>query len=455
MPRKLWAASATLALVGGLLGTAPVEADAAAPSRINSVRATPGPGTGQVTFRWSTEGRNTSAFKIETGLTSFSKSASSPLPTSGRRAKVFTVDKSRRSVTLTADQVRAAGASVQSGNHLYFRFSAVNGSATRAYPKLQAVLPKPATPAGSTVLRMATYNVRSAKATSDKRKWLSRAGDVAREIKGANPGIVALQELGPGRADGRDGVTTGTIRQTTSLVRSLRSVGAGKYRLVRETPYVAPGTTHGTQGTRILYDTTRYSLISSCPEKTGRRNYSASCSMDLPKLSGDSRSRIRSAAYARLQDRRSGVRLWVASVHLDERHSRNLGRERAYDDLRNRQIAAVHARIARLNTSRDRVIIAGDINSWQNNKGGNGPHDRIIGAGFADTSSALTRVNAQYPTINHYKSRLTPSSLGVGTRIDVILVKGAKGTRRFENVTRVVDADRPSDHNLVLSDIVL
>ncbi len=455
MLRTFCAASATLALVGGLLAAAPIEADAATPSRISSVRATPGPGAGQVTFHWRTEGKNTSAFKIETGLTSFSKSPSSPLPTSGRHAKVFTVDKSRRSVTLTAAQVQAAGASARSGNHLYYRFFAVNGSTKRAYPRLQAVLPKPVTPVGSSVLRMATFNVLSAKAASGRLRWTSRATDVAREIKTANPGIVALQELGPGRADGRNGVTTGRVRQTTSLVRALRGVGAGKYRLVRETPYVAPGSIHGTQGARILYDTTRYTLISGCSEKTRSRNYSSSCSMDLPRLAGDSRKRTRSAAYARLQDRRTGVRLWVASVHLDDRHSGNLARERAYDNLRNRQIAAVYGRIAQLNTAGDRVIVAGDINSWQNNKAGNSPHDRMIGAGFADTSSAPTRVNAQYPTINHSKSRLTPSSLGVGTRIDVILVKGAKGTRRFENMTRVVDADRPSDHNLVLSDIVL
>ena len=44
-----------------------------------------------------------------------------------------------------------------------------------------------------------------------------------------------------------------------------------KYRLVRETPYVKPGVAHGSQGTRILYDTRRYSLISNCSEKTGKR----------------------------------------------------------------------------------------------------------------------------------------------------------------------------------------
>ena len=59
-----------------------------------------------------------------------------------------------------------------------------------------------------------------------------------------------------------------------SLERSLRSVvGDSRYQLVRTTPYVRPGTNHGTQGTRILYDTRKFRLLSNCPETTGSKNY--------------------------------------------------------------------------------------------------------------------------------------------------------------------------------------
>lgn len=454
MLRKLPAAAAALCLVGGLLVAAPAQA-AATPSKITSVKATPGPGAGQVTFRWSTEGKNTSAFKIETGLTSFSKSKSSSLPTSGRSARVFTIGKSRRSWTMSAAQASAAGASVGSANHLYFRLSAVNGSKVRAYPSLQAVLPKAVAPkAKGASLRVASFNVRSAK-LGGSRQWLRRASDVAREIKSQNPGIVAVQELSPGRADGKNGSTTGSTRQTTSLVKAMRSAGAPKYRLVRETPYVKPGISHGSQGPRILYDTSRYSLISKCSEKTGKSNYSSSCSLDLPRLSGDARSTIRSAAYARFQDRRTGVRLWVASVHLDARHSGNLAKERSYEALRARQIAAVTARLAKVNTSGDRVVIAGDINTWQNNKGGHAAHDHLVRGGYFDTANAQTRVNLQYPTINHFKTKLTPGSNGFGSRIDVITVKGSRGAKRFVNVMKPVDSSRPSDHNMIVADVIL
>ena len=455
MYAKLSVTLCSMALLTGLVASATPAEAASTPSKINSVKAVAGPGVGQVTIRWSQDGRNTSAFKIETGLTSFSKSKSSSLPTSGRNARVFTISKTRRSWTMSAGQASAAGASTGSANHLYFRLSAVNGSTTRAYPYLQAVLPKAtATKAKGSALRIASFNIRSAK-LGGSRQWLRRATDVAREIRNQNPGIVAVQELSPGRADGKKASTTGSVRQTASLVHAMRSAGAGKYKLVRETPYIKPGITHNTQGTRILYDTSRYSLISRCSDKTGKRNYSGSCSMDLPKLSSDGRNAIRSAAYARFQDRRTGARMWVASVHLDSRHSSNRTKEHAYEALRARQIQAVNARLAKLNTTGDKVVIAGDINTWQNNKGGYQAHDHMVRAGFFDAANAQTRVNLQYPTINHFKTQLKPGANGFGSRIDAIMVKGSRGAKRFVNVMKPVDSSRPSDHNMIVADLVL
>jgi len=452
---KLSATLCSMALLSGLLASATPAEAATTPSKIKSVKAVAGPGVGQVTISWNQDGRNTSAYKIETGLTTFSKTSSS-LPDSGRNAKIFTVDDSRRSVTLSAAQMASAGAGVESGNHLYFRLSAVNGSATRAYPYLQATLPKPAAPRSSgTAIRIGSFNVRTARATSDARSWLKRAPDVAREIRDRNPGIVAVQELGPGRADGRAGTTNGGARQTTSLTSALKNVGAGRYHLVRSTPYVKAGTPHGTQGARILYDVNRYSLLSNCSDKTGGSSYSSSCSVELPRLSGDSRSVQRSAAYAQFRDRSTGKRVWVASVHLDERHSSNAATERSLNALRGRQMATVNNKIRSLNSSGAQVVIAGDINSWQNSRGGYAPHDYLVSQGYYDTAAAQTRVNAQFSTINHFDNTLQPGAQGYGVRLDVVMVKGARGARRFENVADRVDSSRPSDHNLVITDLVL
>ena len=441
-------AAATVALSG--LAAFPAEA-ATTPAKISGVKAVAGPKVGEITVTWKQSGAHTTGYRVETGLTTFTNSGN------GRGKKVFSFPGKRQSLTLSASQVAAAGAAPATGNHLYFRLTAVNtkgaGTATRSYPYLNAGKAKAVTPsAGGTDVRVASFNVRTARGSG--RSWLSRATDVAREIKSRNPGVVAVQELGPGRADGVVGKLNGKIRQTESLEKALSSVGAGKYQLVRTTAYVKPGTNHGTQGTRILFDTTRYSLVSDCPETTGGSGYNSSCSMNMPKLSSDSESRRRSAAWAELKDKSTGEKFFVVSVHLDERHSGNASKEKKYDALRRSQVKAVYNRVSSIAGGQE-IIMAGDLNSWQNKAVSNAPHDFLVGMGFYDTAAAKTTVNLQYTTMNHFKRTLTPATHGYGVRLDAVLVKGAKGAERFENVMNRVDGSRPSDHNMVVSDVVL
>jgi endonuclease/exonuclease/phosphatase family metal-dependent hydrolase len=302
----------------------------------------------------------------------------------------------------------------------------------------------------SLTLRVGTFNVRTARA-NDGRSWLSRAGDVAREIASRNPGVLAVQELGPGRADGSKGTTTGHLRQTISLERSLKSVvGDSRYQLVRTTPYVKPGTNHGTQGTRILYDTRKFKLLSHCPEKTGSKNYNPSCSMNMPLRGSDSESLRRSAAYAKFADRKTGKRFWVVSVHLDDRHSSSLSTEKSYNALRGRQARAVYLKVNSLRKTGEKVIYAGDFNSWHTNRAGDAPHEYLVSQGFHDTFAADSRINTKYPTVNHYKTTLSAKPI----RLDYVMIKGSKRVLRYENVMKRVDSSRPSDHNLVVSDVV-
>ena len=304
----------------------------------------------------------------------------------------------------------------------------------------------------SVTLRVGTFNVRTARA-NDGRSWLSRASDVAREIASRSPGVLAVQELGPGRADGSKGTTTGHLRQTVSLERSLKKVvGDDRYQLVRTTPYVKPGTNHGTQGARILYDTRKFKLLSHCPEKTGSKSYNPSCSMNLPLRSSDSESLRRSAAYAKFQDRKTGSRFWVVSVHLDDRHSSSLSTEKSYNALRGAQTRAVYLKVNGLRKAGEKIIYAGDFNSWQTNRAGDAPREYLIRQGFQDTATAAaTRINIKYPTVNHYETTLAAKRI----RLDLVMIKGSKRVLRYENVMKRVDSSRPSDHNLVISDVRL
>lgn len=305
-------------------------------------------------------------------------------------------------------------------------------------------------------IRVATFNVRTARARSDKRLWLTRAPDVAREILSRRPGVVALQELGPGRADGRKAKIKGSLRQTTSLTWTLRRLGGEEYRLVRTTSYRPPGTKAGTQGTRILYDASRYRLTSHCPETTGKRMYNRSCSFELPVAAGDGAKYRRAAAYARFRDRRTGRQFYVVSAHLDNRHSKSRAKEGKYNLLRARQAAAVAGHLARINRAGLPVVFGGDINAWQTDRGRYAPHRALVARGYRDAVSASRRINFAYPTINHWRTTLKRSkSRYGGARLDVVMVKGARSFRRYENVMAVVDNERPSDHNLVVADLVL
>jgi endonuclease/exonuclease/phosphatase family metal-dependent hydrolase len=267
--------------------------------------------------------------------------------------------------------------------------------------------------------------------------------------------VVALQELGPGRADGRRGTLKGRLRQTTSLTRTLSRLGGGRYKLVRSTAYFKPGTKHGTQGARILYDSSRYTLLTRCRERTGSRNYNTSCAFDLPVSRGESLQHRRSAAYAQFRDRRTGRRFFVVSAHLDHRHSRNRATEARYNRLRARQAVAIVNKMARLNPRRRPVVFGGDINSWQWDRGRYAPHRALVARGYRDAVRARHRVNVAYSTVNQWRTRMTRATYGSGPKLDLVMVKGARSFRRYENKMARVDRSRPSDHNMVVADVVL
>jgi endonuclease/exonuclease/phosphatase family metal-dependent hydrolase len=322
-------------------------------------------------------------------------------------------------------------------------------------PATALAAPVPAVSSASSVTeRIATFNVRTARATSDKRTWLQRAPDVAREIMTRRPKVVLLQELGPGRADGKTGTLKGHVRQTDSLLSALQDQGGGYYKLVRNTSYFAPGTPHGTQGARILYDSRSIGLVTTCPNMTGKHAYSTSCAFDLPIASGDSKELLRSAAYAELVDRRDGQHFFAVSAHLDTRHSGNDTTEAKYNAVRSAQARAVVAKLAKVNPENLPVVFGGDLNSWRNDRGDFAPHRTLVGKGFVDTAATKNRINYAYPTINHFATTLAPStSKDGGVHLDAILTRGATKVSRWENMMAPVDSARPSDHNRVLADI--
>jgi endonuclease/exonuclease/phosphatase family metal-dependent hydrolase len=429
------------------------------PSGIATLVARPGPGVGELTFTWTHDGRNTTSYLMETGLTTFSKTDAT-FPLHGRGAAYFPISKSVRSYTLTAAQLVQASARVSSGNHVLFRMAAVNRdsqgvTSMRYYPYLQGQTPRPQAPMSSYgKLRVASFNVRTARALEDSRTWLERAPDVAKQIMAYKPGVVALQELGPGRADGQLGSLVGQRRQTESLTDALDRFYGERYDLVRTTAYVGPGIPTNTQGARILYDRNRYSLLSSCPELTGTSQYSGSCTIRLPLRYADSEDFRRRAAYALFEEKTTGYRFYFASVHLDSRRGATVAEELSLEALRKSQSDTVSAAVEAMNTRNYPIIIGGDFNTWQNNKNGNNSaHDTLVAQGYYDTVAAVVRKNYEYTTVNHYEPVLLPAGQGNGVRLDMIFLKGGRGASYYENVMKPSDTQRASDHNMIVTDI--
>ena len=452
------------ALAASVVSAGPANA-AATPDPFGSVSAESGPGSGEVTVTWQHSGDDTTHYQLETATSMFSPSSSSSLPTVGRNRRLFTVDDSERSLTLTPSQV-ADAVRGGTGIHLFYRVYALNRTggteAIRRYPYLQAVLPEPrasaaAGTAGSQIgtLRAATFNVRTAKRTSDARTWLERRASVAKVIVAHNPDVVALQELGPGRADGKDGSTSSSVggtRQTLSLLDSLATIKASRYKLVRTTSYNKPGSEHGTQGMRILYNSQKVTPLLACPEKTGSSMWNASCTFKLPLLSGDSEDERVMAAYQKFKINATGAQFYFVSVHLNGRHSSTTSTETRYSGLRANQVKAAVDGIARRNTGRVPVIIAGDTNSWQNLSSGDLAREKFGALGYTDSASARTRTNLKYQTYNGFATTQEASGVGIASRLDGIFTRGAMPLT-YTNVTKPTDTARPSDHNLVVSNL--
>ena len=126
----------------------------------------------------------------------------------------------------------------------------------------------------------------------------------------------------------------------------------------------------------------------------------------------------------------------------------------SYDKLRQAQVKTVMAFIDKINIHHVRVVIAGDTNSWQNDRYGDSAHDSLVAAGYVDSYTATSVVRGQYATFTNFATTMLPGVNNFGTRLDKIMTQGFHGASQWNNVLKATDTQRSSDHNLVTSDLV-
>ena len=398
-----------------------------APDRITGSSGVRGSVPGTTRIRWASAGGHTDFFKITTALTPFG-SKSSPGP--GRHRTTFKASGNRRSLTLTPAMAAEAGAGLGTGNHLFYRITAVRSgvadSKSRPYRRLMhtTIAGERSTGTGSR-LRFGQYNMRIQSHDVPGHLWRDRASLIAKNIASVHPAVVSLQELLPPMWTSAAG--------GPGLDQALKNQNAGDYRLTRTTKFAK--TTPG--DSRILYDPNVVQLVSNCDPTT------ISCLIPMPVP-----GRTDYASYAEFKDIDSRQQFYFVSAHLSN------GNNATTDALRGRQARAIIARMAEINQQDLPVIFGGDFNSAQNSKGSDAPHRALLDAGWYNASAAAAQVNLQYNSVNNYVTHEKPSAYGFGALYDTLMTlhlpPGA-------DVFKIVRTGKPwpSDHNMVYADLRL
>ncbi len=386
---------------------------------IGPVKATSGPGPGEVTFVWDTKGEYTDNFLIETATSPFKKGA--------RDRTLFKVDPDLRRYTLTAEQTAQANAGIGTAWTLVWRFRAVNygtaGSQERYFGQGQSRVQGTAPTGSGADIRVASYNIRTDNISSPNAlTWDSRLPRIAQTIKDRDPGIVLVQELFP------------------SMVSKFRNALAAKnmsqYVLNRETGLVTGAKGEHKLQNRILYDTSRYDMVGRCSVDAASND----CHITWPAGDGPDYS-----PFLRMRDKATGEEFYVLGLHLPA--------GTGLDAVRTSAMRSIVNQVEARNVDGLPVILGGDTNSSQLRTGVR-PHDVLMEHGFYDTASTVDHVNPAYGTANAFEYQ-EPSPFGVSPRIDVIATLGMPGSATFVNVVVQKGDPFPSDHNMIYTDLRL
>lgn len=439
-----------LALVPVALATAPVEARPAAryPSEITSTSATPGPGAGEVTIRWKSKGDDIDFWKIQTALTPPNQTHGDDR-SRGWISHTFKVPggSGARKITLTAAQTAAAGAGIGSGNTLLVKVLGIrkHPKQTRYSKLLAAPVLGIASQATGDQIRVASYNLRAAsKDGPGPHSWDTRGPLVAKNIADVAPDIVGLQEAVPA-------MLTDEYRPSPGDPVLMEEVPA-RYQMVRTAP-MHKKKPNLPMDTRILYDSTLFTLVSDCDNSVeyGDPDEEKTCSIKLP-----SEKEAKFAAYAKfevLSGPSMGQQFWFVTAHPDT------GNDRAAEVLRAKQTQEIVKVMDEKNAGLDLpIIFTADTNSYQASPNGNDSRVNLLDAGYYDTASAVEMVNLRFNSANKFEEPQKASANGFGSRLDVVMTKNLPGADLFK-VVRTDDnpdfKEYPSDHNMVFAEFRL
>lgn len=275
-------------------------------------------------------------------------------------------------------------------------------------------------------LSLVSYNILK---TGGSHTWASRRAAVAATISGLSPDIVALQEAIP------TAVTSASGKRVPQYTDVLHTLGH-RYAYV---------TGKGSSGTRLAYNTTRLSVVSSD-------------AVTLTTLGPSTRY----AVWAVLRDKVSGKKVFVVDTHLEPPGT---GTSAMHNNARIKQAKEILGLIKKRNTARLPVLVAGDLNSSRSTQPGNGSRDTFVAGGLVDPlgnatgswlsgqrASAEHLLDVEYNSYNNFERRARRTPWALGTDVDYVLVSPGVRVAQYRKVVSLDPEGRfvgtiPSDHN--------
>lgn len=320
-----------------------------------------------------------------------------------------------------------------------------------------------ASPTGKNPLRVASYNVTCYSCGNSKtngRPWADRKDVVAAVIKKQSPDVIGVQEASQGLT--LDPATGNKSPQFEQLVAAI----GGKYKVTNDQRYNCVKHTSpsscvykdrgASQGTRIIYDSSKLKLISQGSTRLS----------EIVESDND-----RYLAWAIFQQLSSGKQFFFANTHLEP--TKDADGKSDFFNLRKKQAQEALASIRKNNKSNLPIVLVGDLNSHRWTNPSNIPYEVLLAGGLVDplgmaldtqfTQPGATverRINTSFSSYNGYDLVAPRLRYLNGTYLDYILTTPMRMTE-YENVVSVnpvtgvftpvlggVNVPIPADHNM-------
>lgn len=316
----------------------------------------------------------------------------------------------------------AVGVTPNSGDYTFVKVRVFRSNGHNAGTPAKWIKPTPiAPPATGTQVTLGTFNVRLWTAEDRKSKkitaWPVRRKKVARTILDSGAGVTFLQEVsGPPKLK-----VAGKKWQFEDLVGLLPK----KYKLTSRDLYKQRGRTAGSQGSRIIYDSSKYSVLTT--------GYLKMPSFNI-KLT-------RWVPWALFRVKATGEEFYGLSVHLQSGDDKD-GTLRRFN-MRQKQTDYLSAQLPKLSATGRAVYIGGDFNSTSNTKPYNNVHRTFVANGFYDAFATTSVTGDAFPTSNDFVFPVVPGPF----RRDYLMSLGAPaGSYSYVNHVYQSASQFASDH---------